>query len=370
MPRSAIRLLPFLCALLPIAACTKRVADQERVSSARADTTPSPSSSGSVLKGMLIAAHQEKCDRLVADETHVFWTTRSDEVEFAPESTAHTGHVMSCAVTGCGAGPTLVASAQSHVDAIAIDGADVYWTRRGFHGVQSAIHKCSRTNCVAPATVYSYASGGGPTALAVDPSGVYWTDSDDRSVKTCPREGCSGAPNVLAKGTARPQDVTAADGSVYWSNDDGTVVRCAARGCDGKPSIIGAAHGEPDFVPGHLRVDEGNVYWVNHRGGDDGGANGHATEVLTCPISGCAGPPRVVLTVDGSIAALVARGGSIYWAQRGGQTGDAAILSCEAVHCDAKAVVVAADVRSLALSSAGLFFTDERTHEIRMLRLP
>lgn len=281
------------------------------------------------------------------------------------ESSARTGHIMSCRVTGCVVGPTLVADAQSHVDALAIDGASVYWTQRGLHGVRSAIRKCGRDGCVQPREVFDYGRGGGPTALAVDDDGVYWADSEDRALERCPVDGCGGtAPEVLARARVPPGGLTIAQGILYWTNDDGSVMKCPSRGCDAAPTTLGAALGHPAEVA----VEGAKVIWVNHRVASDA-AGDQTSEILSCPVSGCAGSPEVLVRTDLVIGTVASHAGSIYWTERGGGDGDA-VRTCAIEHCLPSTMATAVVVDHLSVSDAGIFWSEARKHQIQMLALP
>jgi hypothetical protein len=71
------------------------------------------------------------------------------------------------------------------------------------------------------------ASGQGyPWAIAVDNSGVYWTNVNDNTLVMCPQSGCgSNSPAVIATGgiTSVALDSTA----IYWV--DNTNIRKVAK---------------------------------------------------------------------------------------------------------------------------------------------
>lgn len=350
-----------LCAALTLLECKPRATDERAVSvDARAPVT-------NAARVKVLASTEKSCDRIVADDAQVFWTTRSVEEGFPASTAAHTGHVMSCPVSGCAAGPILVADAQSHVDALALDASSVYWTRRGFHGEGSEILKCARTGCVVPESMHvhtyqGHAQGGGPSALAVDASGIFWIDYDDRAIETCPLDGCHAAPQVLAKTSARPGDLALAQGAVFWTSDDGSILKCAESGCDSTPAIVGSAPGKPaDIVA--LRA---TVVWVNHRTSAD--PSGHASEILACPASGCAGKPKVLVTTGNALGTLAARDGKLYWTESGGPEGEV-IRACSVEDCAPSTILTGVRAEHLAVSGAGLFWTEARTHEIQMMSL-
>lgn len=353
-----------LCAVLAWAACNRRATADRQPQPAVANSQPA---SPPAKRATVLASTEESCDRIVADDTQVFWTTRSVEQGFAPESTAHTGHVLSCPVAGCGpSGPTLVAAGQSHVDALALDARYVYWTQRGFHGQPSDIMRCARSGCVAPETVHAHAyqgrpHGGGPSALAVDDGRILWVDYEESAIDECPIEGCGANPVVLAKVTPHPGNLTLAGGVAYWTNEDGSVMKCAETGCGSQPVTLGSATGQPaDIV-----ADDARVVWVNHRAGADA-PGGHASQILSCPTSGCGGPPRVLVTTENALGTLAYRNTRLYWTERGSAEGDI-IRTCSVEHCVPTTVLTGVEADGLTVSGAGLFWTEARVHQIQML---
>jgi hypothetical protein len=104
--------------------------------------------------------------------------------------------------------PGVLADGQSGPSAIAVDGANVYWTN--FNGGQ--VMKCAIGGCSNNPT--TLASGQNyPSGLAVDATSVYWTDQgttgSDGTVMKCPLDGCGGPPTVLATGRNFPQPIAA-----------------------------------------------------------------------------------------------------------------------------------------------------------------
>lgn len=350
-----------LCAAITLLAC-KQGATEEHAAAvdARMPTT--------VVHPKVLASTDASCDRIVADDKQVFWTTRSVEEGSSAPPAAHTGRVMSCPVDGCGGGPTLVAGDQSHVDALALAPSSVYWTRRGFHGAGSEILKCARSGCALPESVHvhtyqGHAEGGGPSALAVDPHGIFWIDYDDRAIETCPLDGCRAAPRVLAKTSARPGNLALAQGAVFWTTDDGSILKCAESGCDSTPTTVGSAPGKPaDIV-----IERATVVWVNHRMGADVDG-GHASEILACPAGGCAVKPQVLVTTSNALGTLASHDGKLYWTESGGPDGDI-IRACSVESCTPSTILTGVQVEHLSASGAGLFWTEARTHQIQTVSL-
>jgi hypothetical protein len=82
--------------------------------------------------------------------------------------------VLACAVTGCNAKPTVIASGEEHIDGLAADGSGVYWT----NGVAGTVRFCGDVakGCAggspAPVTLADGASNPGP--VGTDQAYVYY----------------------------------------------------------------------------------------------------------------------------------------------------------------------------------------------------
>lgn len=65
-------------------------------------------------------------------------------------------------------------------------------------------------------------------ALAVDDSGVYWTEqsASDGAIRHCPLSGCEGEPEIIAP-SAAPWAITTDAKAIYWSTSDGFVMKLA-----------------------------------------------------------------------------------------------------------------------------------------------
>jgi len=73
-----------------------------------------------------------------------------------------------------------------------------------------------------------------PTRIAVDSSGVYWTESNGGNVMKCALAG--GSATTLASGLSSPWSVAVDANSVYWSEyaPNGRVMKIAKVGTDWK----------------------------------------------------------------------------------------------------------------------------------------
>ncbi|WP_394826047.1 hypothetical protein [Pendulispora albinea] len=101
-----------------------------------------------------------------------------------------------------------------------------YWLDAGPHGPGSRpeLRKCGLEDCGAGATV---AFDDGSSEVEVDPTGVYWLNSNDGTVRHCPLGGCpQSGPVVLASRRVRARALTLGNGFVYWIEGN-TIVKLA-----------------------------------------------------------------------------------------------------------------------------------------------
>lgn len=151
---------------------------------------------------------------------------------------------------------------------LASDGTTLYWVRRGTAPdfADGAVLSCPVSGCPDGATVL--ASGQAkPEHLSAGATHVYWTASAGGQVLRCAKAGCGGAPEVIAAGQASPRGLevsSAAPGDarsfVFWTNHDaGTVVRCPVTGCGaGGPDLVASGQAGP----GSFTTGASNVYWL------------------------------------------------------------------------------------------------------------
>lgn len=154
------------------------------------------------------------------------------------------GLVMRCATAGCGNMPEHFWTAsrgtsQAATNGIAVDGTHVYWTNSQPLMYGQAM-QCARSNCAG--TVKILASGLSLAyAIAVDGANAYFTqvgstlidgggvyDGPGR-VMRCAIGGCGGHPTALADGLSGPLGIALDANAVYWTEEgmadtDGEIV--------------------------------------------------------------------------------------------------------------------------------------------------
>jgi hypothetical protein len=230
-----------------------------------------------------------------------------------------------------------LASSQDHPSAVAVDSSSVYWTNSG----------CADwTNCGTVVTVPI--SGGTPTTLAsgqyspsrivVDATSVYWVNDGAVEVSTphyttlmkIPIGG--GTPISLASpGQILPiggDDIAVDTAYVYWSFRLCTTypTPCTGTGETGPVVKVPLAGGDPITLASEQRasgmaVDATYVYWVNMGLQANNYADG---SVMRVPIAG--GTPIALVsmqTVNGWIAVDAT---SVYWTTGGAAGATGAVM--------------------------------------------
>jgi hypothetical protein len=222
---------------------------------------------------------------LAVDEANVYWT-RADGTE-----------VLRAPKAGGPAAPLL--KGLKSPGGVAVDAAFVYVAETAWQGRVVKAPKAGG-EMVAIATDQHH-----PTEVLVDDDTVYWIDagsSSDGAVMKAPKAG--GAPVVLADKLRRPRALALDAGNVYWlqsrlldpGGDRDSVSRVAKAG--GAPATLidnqqGAAG---------LGVDERNIYWASMFSG----------EILGLPKAGGAEPVMISDKQNGPGAIAVDRSG-IFW---------------------------------------------------------
>jgi hypothetical protein len=123
------------------------------------------------------------------DGTNVYFgvqgtfTTDDAGVSSVPNGT---GYVARCAVTGCAGAPTKLATGESNVGNLVVDGTDIYWAVQGPYDASGAptgpgsILTCSTSDLCA--SIHPLVSSGNPSTLTADATYVYWADPTAQTI--------------------------------------------------------------------------------------------------------------------------------------------------------------------------------------------
>jgi hypothetical protein len=99
----------------------------------------------------------------------------------------------------------------------------IYWT----NPVDGVVVRCTAAMCASSLTIVAHGLAW-PTGIAVDDSGVYWTERSSGAsvctatsgrITTCPLAGCPATPVVLSNGDACPVAITTTARAVVWANE-------------------------------------------------------------------------------------------------------------------------------------------------------
>ena len=164
------------------------------------------------------------------------------------------------------------------------------------------------SGCGQPAsTPLALASGqGSPTAIVVDHTSVYWTDSDSGTVLKISLSG--GTPTMLATGQSYPNGIAVDATSIYWTNSgggDGTGSVMKAPIGGGTPIALASAQNHAAGIA----VDATSVYWVDSANGV--GSTGNNGTVMKVPLDG--GATKTLASAQPGPQDITVDGSSVYW---------------------------------------------------------
>jgi hypothetical protein len=302
---------------------------QERDASGAAATSGCDFSPGVLASGAgsgrleTLTTGPQVAETLVLDETNAYWL---NQVLCVDSCSGPTGQVMQCSKNGCRAPIVLATLEGLGPSGLAVDATGVYWTDNG--------------------TLKRVAIGGGqPTTvaaanagnIALDGTNIYFTSGS--SIAKIPIGG--SAPTRLVTGLMSPGLIAVDTASVYFTDTvAGTVQKVPLGG--GAPTTL--AEGQ---TPSAMALDSSNVYWTNYNNDEPGGT------VVRVPISG----GNVIVLASGLRTAfgIAVDATNVYW------TSNFAVMSmpkeggCPATLVPANSLVTP---MSVAADATSLYWTD------------
>ena len=279
------------------------------------------------------------------DATNVYWAGNEG--------------IVTCPKTGCNGAPTVVVPADAV--GVALVGANIYWTNQQAGADAGDVAVCPKSGCTATSATTGNFAGVGDQ-IVVDANNVYWSVDQVAGGQTlvgattifeCPLSGCT-TPIVLATNQSPAlwgnSGLALDDQTVYWTDDaNWTIVSCAIGGCGGAPSVI--THAE--FAPRSLAVSGGTLYWGTALGG----------EVSKCSLADCANTTVVVGGGGAPSTSLVVLGSSLYWLvvqNQPTQQQPSALVTCPITGCNGPPTTLTTMVGQpigLAVDSSGAYVT-------------
>ena len=253
----------------------------------------------------ILATGQTGLEGLAVDGSRVYWTTWAT---MDPRVDPLLDRVMALPIAG-GEPVVLAAGIHEPLD-VAVDATHVYWTAGGASdGVVMGVPLAGG----APATLSSGQVY--PGAIAVDPDFVYWVNGtttmsppqDNAALMKVAKTGGTPVKLATAPVTALVSRIAVDSTSVYWSLtgfDAGTLIGTITRvPLDGSAPILLASD---QNWPGDIAVDSEAVYWAN--GGECIGSNG---SIMKLPLAG--GSPVALACDQFCPMGLATDATHVYW---------------------------------------------------------
>jgi hypothetical protein len=187
---------------------------------------------------------------VVADATHVYFAMEIDRSDNMPSS----GAVGRCPLDGCqGAPPEILATSDTKIVGVAIDGGAVFWSVFSSNG---AIYRLTLDGASSPLALTTGQAS--PINIAAFGGFVYWLNAGSGTV-ACVSADVGATPTILASNQPSPSGIAADAQGVYWttSTRTGQVLKLA----HGTSTPLVLASAQPN--PGHVRVDAHYAYWTN-----------------------------------------------------------------------------------------------------------
>jgi hypothetical protein len=231
---------------------------------------------GGVCKPGIFAKEQDGAWAMTSDDGNLYWTTSGG------------GTVMKAAKAG---GPVELAKGQKKPQGIAIDATGVYWTQNDTAG---AVMEIAKAGGAAPVKI---ADDQSTLGVAVDVTSVYFTATGGRIVKA---PLSAGLPSDLAKDQATPCAMVANSNYLFWVNQgsgsDGAIMKLGIAS-GGTPSPLASGLQRPSAIA----IDATDAY-VASKGG-----------ILKIPLA-TGGTPTTLAPAGGTPEGIAIDDSDVYWA--------------------------------------------------------
>lgn len=239
------------------------------------------------------------------------------ELAFLADPASHSSRpsFFVCDINGCPADPASVVYGYSYVATdYALSGGDAYW---GFYkGVDHS--SCVGNTCTTSETIFSFGTAVDDLALSADGTNVYFvspagaTTTTGNALESCPASGACSAPTVLYGSAAGLTQTVTVGNTIYMlfpgsqgGYPNGSIQSCPTTGtCTPTTLLSKLPH------PTVMAVDKDGIYWFNF----DPPANGAASQIAMCPLSGCTSGPRMLAANQTGTTALHTDDKFVYWA--------------------------------------------------------
>jgi sugar lactone lactonase YvrE len=264
-------------------------------------------------------------------------------------SAEHCGGCGLACSTGCNAGRCVVVlHSGGGPEALAVNNTDVYWTDR--------------------LTIWSVPIDGGPTrpvgnvagstlGLALNATDLFWTESTG-TVETMAIDG--GTIRILASGQSFPEVLTIDSHNVYWVNTaaDAGAVMMTPHDSDGSAPTVLAT---PQTPPPDVAVNGAAVYWTVYGTSTDGGATGSVQRLV---LGRDGGPVTTLIGGMNQPMGIAVDSSNVYWANAGAGT----IMRIPASGGTAVTLATSASPATLVVDTASVYWVSRGSGEV--LKVP